>query len=147
MKKLTFLILTLVLIFASVVPAFAAEKQATAADIRLEKYTGTVTITNASGKAVTARAGLRLYSGYTLKTGADSNAYISLDKSKALLLESSSKLSLKKSGSKIDVMLESGTVVADVSEKLDNKSSLDIHTTNNVTGIRGRRGQLQRAPG
>jgi len=138
MKKFAFLILTLVLILGSAIPAFAAAKsQGSAAAVKLEKYTGTVTITNASGKEVTAREGLRLYSGYTVKTGKNSSAYISLDSTKALMQESSSKLSFKKSGSKIDVMLESGTVVSDISAPLKKEESLDIHTTNMVTGIRG----------
>jgi hypothetical protein len=136
-KKLIAFLLVLCLTLGSAVSVFAATSQGTAANITLVKFSGTVTVTNASEKNVSARTGMRLYSGYTITTGAESNAYISLDSSKALLLESSSKLILRKSGNKIDVMLETGTVVCDVSESLTKNQTLDIHTTNMVTGIRG----------
>ncbi|MBQ3921243.1 MAG: FecR domain-containing protein, partial [Firmicutes bacterium] len=130
-------ILTLALMLCSVAEVFAASSYGKASTITLEKFTGTVKISNASGKSVTARTGMRLYSGYSISTETNSNAYISLDSTKALMLESASEIKLKKSGNKIDIMLENGTVVTDISESLENDESMDIHTTNTVTGIRG----------
>ncbi|MBR6351345.1 MAG: InlB B-repeat-containing protein [Firmicutes bacterium] len=137
MKKLLAILLSAALIFGSAASVFAASSKGTAASVKLEKVTGTVTVTNASGTKVTAREGMLLYTGYKIKTGSKSSAYISLDNKTALMLESSSKMSLKKAGSKSEVMLESGTVVTDIAEKLPATSSVNIHTTNAVTGIRG----------
>lgn len=137
MKKLIAILLSAALIFGSAVSVFAASSKGTAASVKLEKVTGKVTVTNASGKTVTTREGMLLYTGYKIKTGSKSSAYISLDSKTALMLESSSKMSLKKAGSKSEVMLESGTVVTDIAEKLPATNSVNIHTTNAVTGIRG----------
>jgi|GEM_PF-7079302 len=136
-KKIIAFLLVLCLTLGSAACVFAADSQGSANAVTLEEFTGTIKVTNASGKDVSARNGMRLYSGYTVSTGTDSNAYIALDETKALMLESSSKTILKKSGGKIDVMLESGTVVVDVSKSLKKNQTLNVHTTNMVTGIRG----------
>jgi|GEM_PF-5487639 len=137
MKKTLCIILALICMFACAAGVYAADNKGTASTIKLEQAEGTVTVTNSSGKDVSVRSEMRLYSGYTIQTGSGSSAYISLDSTKAVLLEASSKLTLKKSGSKIDLMLESGTILTDVAQKLDKNESINIHTTNMVTGIRG----------
>ena len=103
MKRFIFVILILALVLGSTISVFAAEKKIdTAAQMTLEEYKGTVTIKDAAGKNVSPRVGLTLCSGYTIQTGASSKAYIALDKNskgettKAILLQSSSKLILKK---------------------------------------------------
>ncbi len=136
-RRLIALLLVFVLVFASVSEVFAATKEGTASKIKLEDYTGTVKIKNASGKSVKTKTDLRLYSGYTIETKAKSTAYVSLDSTKAIKIMSGSKVTFEKSGKKINVMLEKGTVVADVSEALTKDSSMDIYTTNAVTGIMG----------
>ncbi|MBR5925988.1 MAG: FecR domain-containing protein, partial [Firmicutes bacterium] len=136
-RRILAIVLILVLVLGSVTEVFASTKEATASKIKLEEYTGTVKVKNASGKDVKVKDSLRLYSGYTLETKAKSTAYVSLDSKTAIKIMSGSKVTLEKSGSKINVMLEKGTIVADVSEKLDSKSTMDIYTTNSVTGIHG----------
>ena len=93
MKKLVCIVLTLVFVFACAACVYADQNEGSAETIKLEQAKGTVTVTNASGKNVSVRDDLRLYNGYTVKTGSDSSAYISLDNATAVLLESSSKLS------------------------------------------------------
>ncbi|MBR6351344.1 MAG: InlB B-repeat-containing protein, partial [Firmicutes bacterium] len=155
MKRFIFVILILALVLGSTVSVFAAEKKIdTAAQMTLEDYKGTVTIKDAAGKNVSPRVGLTLCSGYTIQTGASSKAYIALDKNskgettKAILLQSSSKLILKKTknGNKIDIMLEYGTIATDTSEPVPQNKSYDIHSTNNVTGIRGTGDEVQYEP-
>lgn len=137
-KKFLAFVLVIAMVLGSVSVVFGASgtKKGTATAITLEKYSGSVTITNASGKEVKPREGAKLYSGYTIKTGKKSSANLLLDDKSALLIESSSKVQLNKSGKKIAVMLMSGTVL-DVSEKLAKDQTLDIYTTNMVTGVRG----------
>lgn len=137
-RKFLAFVLVIAMVLGSVSVVFGASgtKKGTATTITLEKYTGSVTITNASGKEVKPREGAKLYSGYTIKTGKKSSANLLLDDKSALLIESSSKVQLNKSGKKIAVMLMSGTVL-DVSEKLAKDQTLDIYTTNMVTGVRG----------
>lgn len=55
--------------------------------MRLTAAESTVTLKNADGKALSARDGMRLYSGYTITTGSRSYAYITLDSTKVVKLE------------------------------------------------------------
>ncbi len=146
-RKIIALALALALVLASAAFASAAEKVGKASEVTLEKCTGTLKVVNASGTDVQIRDNMRLYSGYTITTGTDSNAFISLDGSSALMLASASKMTLGTSGNRIRVMLESGTVVADIGETLPSSKTVDIHTTNAVTGIRGTGVEVTYSPG
>lgn len=136
MKKLISLVLVLVFLFALSVPAAAAD-DATGTTLRLEETNGTVTVKDSAGKDKTAREGMRLYSGYTVSTGASSSAYISLDDTKAVKLDSSGKVEIKKQGKKLEVSLTSGQLFFNVTEPLKTDESLNIRTATMVTGIRG----------
>ena len=57
MKKLITILLAAVMLFSAAAPAFADS----ASTIRLQKTEGTVTVTNASAKALTVRSDIRLY--------------------------------------------------------------------------------------
>ena len=118
------------------VPAMAADN-ATGTTLRLEEINGTVTVKDASGNDKTVRASMRLYSGYTITTGASSSAYISLDETKAVKLDSSGKVEIKKSGKKLEVSLTAGQLYFNVTEPLKADESLNIRTSTMVTGIRG----------
>lgn len=84
MKKIISILLTLILLVSTGAQALAAQTSGAADTLRLEKSEGTVSVTNNSGKAVTTRDGMRLYSGYTVSTAAKSYAYITLDDTKAV---------------------------------------------------------------
>ena len=128
--------LALLLVLSLNAPAFAADSAA-GTTIRLEETEGTVTVKNASGKAQSVRADMRLYNGYTVTTGKSSSAYISMDGTKAVKLDSSSKAEVKKSGSQLEVSLLSGNVFFNVTEPLKSTETLNIRTSTMVTGIRG----------
>lgn len=136
MKRIFSWVLTLSFLLALTVPAMAAD-DATGTTLRLEETNGTVTVKDAAGKDKSARGGMRLYSGYTIATGASSSAYISLDDTKAVKLDSSGKVEIKKSGKKLEVSLTSGQIYFNVTEPLKVDESLNIRTSTMVTGIRG----------
>ena len=138
------LVVILVLAFTlGVLPAAAADT-ATATTLRLAGASGTVSITNASGKAQSVKTDMRLYSGYGIATGKASAAYISLDGTKAVKFDSSSRGSVKKSGNKLEVCLDDGALFFDVTAPLASDESLNIRTGTMVTGIRGSFGWVTR---
>lgn len=140
MKRLkTILVLFLALALAlsvSVIPA-AAAGSATATTLRLAKATGSVTVKNSSGKNQSIKTDMRLYNGYTVSTAKSSAAYISLDGTKAVKLDASSKGSVKKAGSKLEVCLDSGNLYFNVTVPLAANESMNIRTSTMITGIRG----------
>ena len=139
MKRFAALFLSILFIFTAAFPAGAANNSS-AATMQLEKIQGTVTVENASGRSISTRDGMRLYDGYTIRTGAKSYAYISLDSSKALKLDASSKVEVQKSGKKLEISVISGQLFFDVSLPLDKSESLTVRTSTMVTGIRGTSG-------
>ena len=136
MKHTLSICLVLTLLFSLCVPAMAAE-DATGTTLRLEETTGTVAVKDAAGMDKSARTGMRLYNGYTVETGASSSAYISLDETKAVKLDASGKVEIKKQGKKLEVSLTSGQLFFNVAEPLKTDESLNIRTSTMVTGIRG----------
>lgn len=142
MKKILSLMMTLIMVWSLTVPALAAET-ATAATLRLARTEGTVTVKNASGKQLTLKDGMRLYSGSKIKTGAKSYAYISLDDGKAVKLGASSEGEVRKSGKKLELNLLSGELFFDVSVPLKEDESLKIRTSTMVTGVRGTVGYVR----
>ncbi|HPX70616.1 MAG TPA: FecR family protein [Bacillota bacterium] len=142
MRKLIVRCIAVLLALTMVASAFAAESKGSASTLRLEKTEGTVNISKASGSPVSIRKGMRLYDGYNIKTGPASKAYISLDGSKAIMLDSSTSVSIRKSGKKLEIMLHSGTVLVNVKDKMGEDGELNIRTMNSVTGVRGTIAQI-----
>lgn len=134
MKRLTSLLLAISLLLLTAVPALAAD---TASTVRLESATGTVTVTGPAGKSVRLQEKMRLNDGYTVATGAKSYAYISLDDSKIMKLDASSKATVAKSGKKLEILLVSGSLYFHVNKALGSQESMNIRTSTMVTGIRG----------
>ena len=136
MKKLFSLFLIGILLLAMALPVFAADT-AKAADMRLVKTEGTVKVKNAVGIAKKVKDDMKLYSGYVISTEKKSYAYISLDKSKAVKVDAQSTVKIKKSGKKLEVTVQKGKLLFDVSEPLEKTETLNIRTSTMVTGIRG----------
>ena len=139
MKKTLSILMALLLLWSMALPAAAAETAA-AATLRLEKAEGTVKVSNASGKSVTVTDGMRLYSGYTIATEKSSYAYVSLDSTKAVKLDASSKAEVRKSGKKLELNAVSGSLFFNVTAPVDKDESLNIRTSTMVTGVRGTSG-------
>lgn len=142
MKRTLSILTALLLLWSLALPAAAAET-ATAATLRLEKTEGTVKVSNASGKSVTVTDGMRLYSGYTITTEKNSYAYVSLDSTKAVKLDASSKAEVQKSGKKLELMATAGKLFFNVSAPVDKDESLNIRTSTMVTGVRGTSGWVE----
>lgn len=133
-KKIFSGFLVLVLLLGTVQPALAAE---TAATMKLSATEGTVTVSNASGRSLTVRDNMRLYSGYQVETAANSYAWINLDDTKLIKLDASTEAEIRKSGKKLELLLESGSMYGDVSRPLEADETLDIRTSTAIVGIRG----------
>lgn len=137
--------LALMLAFALMVCLWApvlAEQSAEAKDMRLEATEGTVTLKNSSGKSLSVREGMKLYSGYTLKTSAKSYAYVTLDSSKVVKLDANSEVEVRKDGSKLELLVSSGELFFNVTSPLADDETMNIRTSTMVTGIRGTSGYV-----
>ena len=120
-----------------------ASETATAVDMRLEAVEGTAALYNASGKALSVRDGMKLYSGYEIQTELESYAYISLDSTKAVKLDASSHAQVNKEGQALVIYLLSGKLFFNVSQPLADDESMEIQTSTMVTGIRGTSGYVE----
>ena len=131
-----------VLLCVSALTSGALAANATATEMVLLRTEGTVTVKNASGLAETASKGLHLHSGWTVVTAAKSYAWIALDNTKALKLNTSTSVELRSSGDKLEVLVNTGRVFFDVSEKLEGFQTMNIRNGNGVCGIRGTIGEV-----
>ncbi len=133
-KNIFSLFLALLLLLGMTQPALAAD---TAAAMQLSSTAGTVTISNASGRSLSLRDNMRLYSGYQIQTAANSYAWINLDSTKLIKLDASSKVEIRKSGKKLEILLKSGNLYGNVSKPLASDETLDVRTSTAIVGIRG----------
>lgn len=135
MKRILKIALALALaINTFILPTFAADT--TASSMTLEKTEGSVTIKNAAGIVRTVRDGGRLYSGYQIQTG-DGYAWISLDDSKVIKLDRYTTISIRRDGSKLEVIVNNGEIFFDVSKALESDESLYIKTSTMYASVRG----------
>ncbi|MBR3555056.1 MAG: FecR domain-containing protein, partial [Oscillospiraceae bacterium] len=138
MKKLLSFFLALMITLGLAMPASAANPRASV--MRLELVEGSVTVRNASGVTVDYSESMQLYSGYSVDTGDDSYAYISLDESKAIKLDMNTSVVIKKSWRKLKVELKTGQLIFNVTTPLAGNESLEIRTSTMITGVRGSSG-------
>lgn len=108
----------------------------TASTMRLAKTEGTVEV-SAAGKKLTILEEMKLHSGYTVSTGEKSYAGISLDDEKAVKIDALSETEVRKKGKKLELLLNSGSLLCDVKQPLDGDETLNIRTSTMITGIRG----------
>lgn len=136
----TFMVISLLL--SSLLTAMAAEK-VVASTLRLERIMGTVSLTDQHKKELSCQEGMKLLSGHTLSTKAASYAYISLDTTKSVKLDSLSVSTVKKKGKKLELLLSSGKLFFNVTVPLKQDESMEIRTSTMVTGIRGTAGYVE----
>ncbi len=141
MKKILSLIIAIALICAIVIPILAADGVGTT--IRLGQTKGIVAVRNASGNFRSARKDMRLYNGYSVQTAYSSQAYMTLDDTKAAKLDSLSKAEVKKSGKQLEIKLQTGKLYFGVDKPLSSDESLNICTSTMVTGVRGSYGWVE----
>ncbi len=143
MKKICALILLFAMAFVLAAPAAAVTEEAVGTTLRLTETKGTVEVKDASGKKkALVKTGTRLYNNYTVKTGAESSAYIQLDDAKAVQLDANTTVTIQKSGKKLEVALQGdqGQIFFNVTSKLKKDESFTIRNANTITGVRGTAG-------
>ncbi len=143
MKKVISLILVIMMACAVSLPAYAAEK-AVGTTVKLSETSGTVKVSDQSGKSLSARVGMKLTNGYSVGTGTGSYAFITLDSTKAVKLDASSSAQVKASGSRLEVMAKKGKLYFSVDAPLSSTQRLNISTSTMTTGIRGSYGWVAR---
>ncbi|MFI3283656.1 MAG: hypothetical protein R3Y57_01100 [Erysipelotrichaceae bacterium] len=104
--------------------------------ITLEEYEGEITINNAAGRELTLRENSKLYNGYSVQTY-ESYAWISLDKNGFIKLDYDTSVIVKKKGDELEIILENGSLLFNISESFVDDESLKITSSTMTTGIRG----------
>lgn len=123
--------------FADTAAAGTVKKDSVSAStIRLAKTEGTVEVASA-GKKMSILEEMKLHSGYTVTTGEKSYAGISLDGDKAAKLDALSEAEVRKKGKKLELLINSGSLLCDVKQPLKGDETLNIRTSTMITGIRG----------
>lgn len=121
----------------SALSAAAAEDSAIAAVMQLMKTEGEVSVSNGSGRDITLIKNMRLYNGYSASTQEESYAWINMDSEKLAKLDAVSEAEVRKSGKKLEILLDSGNLFFNVTEDLEEEETFNIRTSTMVMGIRG----------
>ena len=138
-QKVLAVFLAALMLCLTALPASAATSDK-ATTMQLSKYTGTVNVTSSAGRTLSKRTNMLLYNGYQVETRAKSYAWINLDNTKLAKLDAVSKVEVRKSGKKLEVLLKSGHIFFNVSEPLDSDETLNVCTSTMIVGIRGTSG-------
>ena len=113
--------------------------------MRLEKTEGTVRLTNQNGKKRTLKEDIRFTNGDVLRTREESYAGVSLDDTKAVMLDEESRAEFYQGKDEdwIEIDLVEGELFFNVEEKLSEDEEFEIHTSTMVMGIRGTSGHVR----
>lgn len=120
-----------------------AIESAEAAVMQLMKTEGEVSVSNASGRDISLIENMNLYNGYFTSTEEASYAWINLDSERLAKLDAVSETQIRKSGKKLEILLNAGNLYFDVSEPLTEEETLNIRTSTMVMGIRGTSGWVK----
>ena len=143
MKKSVAFLIILAIVFSLSTFASADVQNITSAEastMRLMRTDGTVSVLDESQNSLPIREGMRLASGSSLTTEAQSRAGIMLDDNKAVTLDSFSTADLFSAGKKLELNLRHGAMFFSVSKPLDADESYNIRTSTMILGIRGTSG-------
>ncbi len=134
-QRLLSLLLACVICLTCAPTAYA--ESAVAASMRLMKTEGTVSVSNSSGRTVTQTERMSLRSGYQLETAEKSYAWINLDDVKLAEMDAVTEIGIRKKGKKLDILVESGSLLFKVDEPLEGDENLNIRTSTMAIGVRG----------
>ncbi len=135
LQRILMVVLIVCMLCGSGIMALADE--AVASTMRLTKTEGTVSVTNKNGRDMGTMADMKLFNGYHLTTAQKSYAWMNLDDSKLIKLDAVSEAEIQKKGKDLEVLLNSGNLLFNVTENLKADETLNIRTSTMVTGIRG----------
>lgn len=143
-KRLLSLFLTFTLVLTlGITPAFAAF--ATATTVKLNDYSGEVTVTNSTGTTLLTSWVSTLYNGYSIETDAG-YAWVLLDDTQLIKLDNDTKITLNKTDSQTEVLVDYGQVLFLVTQAVEASASLSIRTSTMSAGVRGTSGLLTVTP-
>lgn len=108
-------------------------------EMRLQGYAGNISLKNQNEEKPVV-LGSRLVTGDHIETLVESNAHVVLDKAKILRVNETSQIEIAQEGKHLDIHLKMGTVFFNVTSALTEDESLEFHTNNVVTGVRGTSG-------
>ena len=135
LRRLLALILALALSLTLTGPA--AAETASAETMQLMKTEGGVAVANSRGKSLSIFEKMRLYNGYRIATEEASYAWINLDSAKLVKEDASSEIQLQKDGKKLEILVNSGALLFNVSQPLEEDEALTIRSGTMSAGIRG----------
>lgn len=141
MKKLITWIVTFSMIFSTGI-ATVLGATASGTTLELQKYSGDVSITNTLGVEMSVSGVSKLFSGYTITTG-EGYAWISIDADQVVKLDWNTEVTLKKNGTKTEILVNSGEILFMVNQPLTSTSSFTIRTSTMSTGVRGTIGHVE----
>ncbi len=105
--------------------------------MRIQRLVGTVSLYDENGGAETIREKMRLSKDQSVATEGRSLIMVSLDETKLLTMEEDSRAQIRAFGKKLEFHLTQGNLFFNVTKKLGDNESLDVHTSTMVCGIRG----------
>lgn len=116
-----------------------------AAEMRLRKLEGTISVADGDGKEISPRERMGLYSGYGIDTAEKSYAWITLDSVKLTKMDEESRIKIEKEGKKLRIQVDSGKLFFNVAEPLKDDESMEIRTSTMGIGLRGTSGWVYAA--
>ncbi len=147
-KKKKKSVLPIILLFILLVAAvgggvlFFFRSQLFAASMKMVYSEGTVAVYDNEGYELEVEDNLKLQDGDSMKTEADSLAYIALDQDRFVTLMQQSSAEFIKKGKKLKLDLTKGRIFFNIDNKLKSGESLDICTSSMIVGIRGTSGYI-----
>lgn len=136
-KRIIAIIIAAVLLVAAVIGFFIYNSAITAVTMRIQRLVGTVNLYNEEGNEQSLREKMRLGAGQTVTTAGESLIMVSLDDTKLMTMEETSKAEIKTRGKKLLFNLLEGNLFFNVTEKIADNESFDVTTSTMVCGIRG----------
>ncbi len=136
-KRLLAIVMVALLVIAQ---TGCGDQDLTASTMRMLKQEGIVKLYDSDNKELSIKENLRLNSGNTLTTEAQSLAGVALDDTKTVTIDELSNILVNQDGKKLSIDLKDGSLFFEVTEKLDADASFDIRTSTMVVGIRGTSG-------
>ena len=135
-KKILIIILGVLLLIGIIIGIIIYANAITAITMRIQRLVGTVNLYN-DDKEVELREKMKLGAGQTVTTAGESLIMVSLDDTKLMTMEESSRADIKARGKKLEFDLIDGNLFFNVTKKLGKKESFEVCTSTMVCGIRG----------
>ncbi len=138
MKKITSVLLVILILFASAVTASAAPSET--GTMRLTDISGKVTVKNASGVALKAAEGMPLYNGYTVGTDIGGSARVDMTAGRELILGRNCICTVRLSGKTAEAFISAGTVYFSTDGPLAADEAFVLRTDAFTGSVRGSSG-------